>query len=47
MWYNPYCIIESFVCTIGSIIVKLRAVGLYINISNSIESKVLDFEEDF
>ena len=47
MWYNPYCIIESFICTIGSILVKLRAVGLYINISNSIESKVLDFEEDF
>lgn len=47
MWYNPYCIIESFICTIGSTLVKLRAVGLYINISNSIESKVLDFEEDF
>ena len=47
MWYNPYCRIESFICTIGSILVKLSAVGLYKKISNSIESKVLDFEEDF
>lgn len=46
MWYNPYCIIESFICTIRKYISKIKSSWI-VNISNSIESKVLDFEEDF